>query len=302
MKIVLVTGSSGFLGRFLVKKLKKNGVDVVELSSKNCDLTNKEDLKKIPLKKYDHIFHLAAWTQAGDFCEFHSGEQWIINQEINTNILSWWRNNCPTAKMIAFGTSVSYAPENELNEANYDLGSPIDKFKAYAMSKRMLLVGLECMKKQFNMNYLYVIPSTLYGPEYHNDGRQLHFIYDIIRKILDGKKYNKEVELWGDGYQRRELVNVEDFIEILLQLNNIASNEIFNIGAGQDFSIRDFVKIVCEKIDFDMKLIKYNTNAYVGAKSKILNIDKISNRIEYKQKPIEVGICETIEWMKKIIN
>jgi GDP-L-fucose synthase len=275
-------------------------VKVVQLNSKNCDLTNKEDLKKIPQKEYDHIFHLAAWTQAGDFCEYHSGEQWLINQEINTNILYWWQNFCPNAKMIAFGTSVSYAPENQLIETNYSLGIPIDKFKAYAMSKRMLLVGLECLKKQYNMNYLYVIPSTLYGPEYHNDGRQLHFIYDIIRKILEGKELNKEVELWGDGYQRRELVYVEDFIEILLQLNNIVSNEIFNIGAGQDFSIRDFVNIVCEKINFDLKLVRYNTNAYVGAKSKILNIDKISNLIDYKQKSIEVGIHETIEWMKNI--
>jgi GDP-L-fucose synthase len=302
MKIVLVTGSSGFLGRFLVKKLEKNGVEVVQLNSKNCDLTNKEDLKTIPLKEYDHIFHLAAWTQAGDFCEYHSGEQWIINQEINTNILSWWRSFCPNAKMIAFGTSVSYAPENKLIETNYSLGNPIDKFKAYAMSKRMLLIGLECLKKQYDMNYLYVIPSTLYGPEYHNDGRQLHFIYDIIRKILEGKNKNKEVELWGDGNQRRELVYVEDFVEILLQLNHNVSNEIFNIGAGEDFSIRDFVNIVCKKINYDLNLIKYNTNAYVGAKSKILNIEKISNIIVYKQKSIEEGIIETIEWMKKISN
>lgn len=300
MNIVLVTGSSGFLGRYLVKKLEENGVEVVKLNSKNCDLRNKEDLIKIPQKKYDHIFHLAAWTQAGDFCEYHSGEQWIINQEINTNILSWWQRYCPKAKMIAFGTSVSYASENSLVEINYSSGSPIDKFKAYAMSKRMLLVGLECLKKQYDMNYLYVIPSTLYGPEYHNDGRQLHFIYDIIRKILEGKKNNKEVELWGDGYQRRELVYVEDFVEILIKLNKVASNDIFNIGAGKDFSIRDFVEIVCEKINFDMNLVKYDKNAYVGVKSKILNIEKISNLIDFKQKSIDEGILTTIEWMKKL--
>ena len=83
-------------------------------------------------------------------------------------------------------------------------------------------------------------------------------------------------------------------------LNKIVSNEIFNIGAGQDFSIRDFVNIVCEKISFDSNLVKYNTSAYVGAKSKILNIDKISNFINYKQKSIEEGINETIEWMKTL--
>ena len=293
-----MTGASGFLGKHLIKKLESNNVEVTALDSKIADLTDCNSLKSIPQKDYDHVFHLAAWTQAGDFCALRGGEQWIINQQINTNVLNWWAHEAPKAKMIAFGTSVSYAVENDLSEEKYMQGIPSDKFYAYAMSKRMLLAGLQSLRKQWGMNYLYVIPSTLYGPGYHMDSRQMHFIYDLIRKILRGKMYGEAVTLWGDGHQRRELVYVDDFIELLLELNKKTSNDIFNIGGGHDYSIRDFADIICRITGYDVNNISYDVNQYVGAKSKILTIDKLRSAVPHV-KPytsLETGIKNTIDW------
>jgi len=299
MKQVLITGSSGFLGKKLCPYLISKGVEVTALTSKDCDLTDSSSLVNIPVKAYDHIFHLAAWTQAGDFCLHHSGEQWIINQQINTNVLAWWQKYAPEAKMIAFGTSVSYATESDLVETKYMQGLPSDKFYAYAMSKRMLLAGLQCLQKQFGMNYLYVIPSTLYGPNYHLDGRQMHFIFDLIRKILRGKLLGKPVVLWGDGLQRRELVYVNDFIKTLLDLNGKSSNDYYNIGAGEDYSINDFAKAICSITGYDINNIQYDINGYVGAKSKILNIEKSKQLIEIERTPLLEGLEETIEWFEE---
>ena len=50
------------------------------------------------------------------------------------------------------------------------------------MTKRMLYQGVRALNKQFGMKYLCLVPSTLYGPKYHLDGRQMHFIFDLIRK------------------------------------------------------------------------------------------------------------------------
>src|SRR5262249_35028438 len=164
---ILVTGATGFLGRVLCSQLEAQGHRLVRLHSKNCDLTGQESLQQFNDQEYDHIYHLAAWTQAGDFCLYHPGEQWIINQQINTHVLAWWHKHQPQAKLICIGSSCSYDPHLPLAEENYLVGTPIDSLFTYAMTKRMLYTGLLALHKQFGLRYLCVVPSTLYGPGYH---------------------------------------------------------------------------------------------------------------------------------------
>ena len=117
-KRVLVTGASGFLGRFLIPQLKKKFiVDVT--NSRQHNLVKDNSLLKFNKYKYYEIFHLAAWTQAGDFCLKFPGDQWIINQKINTNVLNWWKEYQRSAKLIFIGTSCSYPPNMSLEEKNY---------------------------------------------------------------------------------------------------------------------------------------------------------------------------------------
>ncbi|MDM8554093.1 NAD-dependent epimerase/dehydratase family protein [Desulfococcaceae bacterium HSG7] len=294
---ILVTGASGFLGSCLSAYLKNQNHEVTCLDSKNCDLTQQANIEQFNSLKYDHIYHLAAWTQAGDFCLQHPGEQWIINQKINTNILTWWQCYQPQAKMICMGTSCAYAPGVDLRECNYLTGEPIESLYTYAMTKRMLYVGLLSLHNQFNLRYLCTVPSTLYGPGYHTDGRQMHFIFDLIRKIIRGKEFNETVILWGDGYQKRELVFLNDFVKLLYRLAELKDNDIVNIGAGEEFTIRYFAETICEILDFPFEKIEYDTKRYVGAKSKCLDVQKIKDlfpRFEYT--PLREGLERTIKW------
>ena len=302
MKKVLITGSSGFLGRKIIERLTSDGVEFVGLNSRNCDLTKDDSLVKAVSapESFDHIFHLAVWTQAGTFCDTHRGIQWIVNQQINTNVLAWWQKFAPQTKLIGFGTSVSYTTEEHLSEEKYMDGIPTDKFYAYAMCKRMLLSGLECLQRQYGMRYLYLVPSTLYGPDYHIDGRQLHFIYDLARKIIRGKKFGEPVVLWGDGEQRRELVFADDFVNVMLALDCKVDNQVFNIGSGTDHSIRDFAKIICEKVGYPFENIQYDTTQYVGAKSKILSVEKYRSVLNESlmKNSLSEGLEQTIAWIE----
>lgn len=161
---ILVTGATGFLGTILCSQLESQGYKLVRLNSQNCDLTQQDSLLQFKQESYDQIYHLAAWTQAGDFCVYHPGEQWIINQQINTNVLTWWQKYQPQAKLISMGTSCAYAPDLELVEENYLTGIPIDSLFTYAMTKRMLYAGQLALHKQFGLKYLCLVPSTLYVP------------------------------------------------------------------------------------------------------------------------------------------
>lgn len=187
--------------------------------------------------------------------------------------------------------------KNALEECNYLEGVPDSKYYAYAMSKRMLLAGAESLEKQYGKKYLHLIPSTLYGPNYHTDGRQLHFIYDIIRKIIRAKKFNETATLWGDGSQKRELVFVDDFSRIMLNLiQECKSSNTFNVGAGHEYSIKEFVRLICEILDYNKEKINYDVNGFVGAKSKILNISKLQTVSNEKRTSLESGLRQTIDW------
>ncbi|ACK66336.1 NAD-dependent epimerase/dehydratase [Rippkaea orientalis PCC 8801] len=294
---ILITGASGFLGTNLCSQLEAQGHQLVRLNSKNCDLTQPDSLLNFSDRSYDQIYHLAAWTQAGDFCLYHPGEQWIINQQMNTNILTWWQKYQPQAKFICMGTSCAYDPDLPLVEENYLTGMPISSLFTYAMTKRMLYAGLLALNKQYGLRYLCLVPSTLYGTGYHTDGRQMHFIFDLIRKIIRGKLYGEPVVLWGDGTQSRELVFVEDFAKIAIQLTATIDNDLINIGAGEEYTIRHFAKLICEEVGYDFNRIEFDTSRYVGAKSKCLVVQKLKESLpNFELTPLKLGLAKTIEW------
>ncbi len=296
---VLITGAGGFLGRHLVPRLKTEGQEVVAPSSREVDLTRDDALSALDGERFDMIFHLAAWTRAGTFCRTHGGDQWVVNQRLNTSTLAWWCDKQPQAKLIALGTSVSYPKGTPLREEHYLDGLPIEDFYAYAMSKRMLLVGLQSLAKQYGMKFGYFVPSTLYGPGYHLDGRPLHFIYDLIRKILRGQELGERVVLWGDGHQKRELVYIDDFVELLLRLSLTADNQIVNIGEGGEHSIRDFAGIISRAVGFDFEKIEFDPSKYVGLTSKVLNVERLQALVpDFVPTAIDVGLNRTIAWMQ----
>jgi GDP-L-fucose synthase len=294
---VLATGSSGFLGTALCARLEAQGWPVTRLNSRNCDLREAGSLRVFSGERYDLVFHLAAWTQAGDFCLKHPGEQWIINQQINTNTLAFWLEHQPQAKLVFMGTSCAYAPGSDLREADYMAGEPIDSLYTYAMTKRMLYQGARALNRQYGLRYLCAVPSTLYGPGYHTDGRQMHFIFDLIRKIIRGKEYGEPVVLWGDGHQKREIVLVDDFVSNLCELVQRFDNDIFNIGAGEEFSIRFFAERICAIVGYPFERIEYDATRYVGAQSKCLNIEKARAGLpDYRLTPLDEGLRRTVAW------
>lgn len=294
---VLVTGATGFLGTALCARLAADGHEVTGFGSAKCDLTRPDSLDQFNSTTYDQVYHLAAWTQAGDFCLLHPGEQWILNQQLNTNVLAWCYRRQPQAKLICIGTSCAYAPGSELEEDTYMLGVPIDSLYTYAMTKRMLYAGLLALRKQFQLNYLYAVPSTLYGPGYHTDHRQRHFIFDLIHKITRGKEFGERVVLWGNGEQKRELVYLQDFADILVRLSSSVSNEIVNVGAGEEYSIRRFAELICEIVGYSPENIEYDRTRYVGALSKCLSVKKLKVVLgDYRMTDLRQGLANTIAW------
>ena len=293
---VLVTGGSGFLGTNLTLKLRQRESNVISLSSADADLCRQDSLDRFSDQKLDRIYHLAAWIQGGDFSLKHPGEQWLVNQQINTTVLNWWARHQPQARLIAIGTSGAYSEGLDLCEDHYLTGSPFSDLYTYGMTKRMLHIGLKSLAAQYGLSFLTVVPSTLYGPNYRVDHRRRQFIFDLAAKILKHKHFGDEIVLWGDGHQRRELVYVDDFVNDLLLLENKVENDIVNIGAGTHHSIREFADLLCHQLDVSPDIIRYDETGYVGAKAKYISTEKESRILgELVRTPLDVGLSSMLE-------
>jgi GDP-L-fucose synthase len=155
------------------------------------------------------------------------------------------------------------------------------------------------MAAQYGLKYLYLIPSTLYGPDYHTDDRQPHFIFDLVKKILRGSQHGEQVKLWGDGYQKRELVFVGDFVEAALKLTTTVNNEIVNVGSGEEHSIRWYAERISRLVGYNPASIIYDTLRYTGVRSKQLSIAKLKHLMpEFETTPIDSVLAMMVQWFQ----
>tara|TARA_X000001382_G_C3147389_1_gene171738 strand:- start:231 stop:1124 length:894 start_codon:yes stop_codon:yes gene_type:complete len=285
---ILITGSTGFLGRHLVQKLNQLDYNIIEINS-----TNFSKIWELEKNSINFIIHLAVKTAAGGYCKTHPGEQWIINNNINSEILTYWLNNQPNSHMITFGSSCSYNADVIKSENNYLKGEVEEGYEVYGNLKRNLLVGLKALNQEFGMTYNYFIPSVFYGPDY--DLTDKHFIFDLIRKITNAKNGGAPVVLWGDGTQERELIYISDAVDIIIQsiTNKDTIKNICNLSSGNIYSLKTYAKTICNIVDYDYNLIKWNSNAFVGAKSKKLINTYFKN---FKFIDLKLGLNKTISY------
>ena len=289
---VLITGATGFVGRHLIKRLNKENVEITEINSLNFDT-----MWSLEKNSYEYIIHLAVKTAAGGYCQKHPGEQWIVNSSINTDMLAYWQQYQQRATLITFGSSCGYNNDVKKTEENYMIDEPETGYEVYGNIKRNLLVGLRALKQEFKMDFRYLIPSVFYGPNY--DLNDKHFIFDLIRKIVSAKNGGDKVVLWGDGTQTRELIFIDDAVDIILQSMSAFSPKIFNLSSGKSYKLKEYAQIICDIVDYDYNLIEWDTEAFVGSKSKKLVNTHLKG---YKFTSLKKGLTKTIKYYEDSIS
>ncbi len=300
-KRVVITGGSGFLGSFVVDKLKKlKPKEMFIPRSKEYDLRKIEDIKKM-LNAFNPniIIHLAA-TVGGIYANrLHPAEFFYDNLTMGINLIheSYLFG---VDKFVALGTVCAYPKFTPVpfKEENLWNGYPEETNAPYGLAKKMLLVQSQAYREQYDFNSIFLLPVNLYGPRDNFDLESSHVIPALIRKCLEAKQHkDKTITAWGTGSATREFLYVEDAAEaIILAAEQYNKSDPINIGSSMEISITEFLNLIMKYTGFECEII-WDSSKPDGQPRRCLDTTKAMKEFDFKAKTkFEDGLKQTVEW------
>lgn len=242
MKTIAITGSSGFIGTHLLKRIKNEKFNIIALDIRDgVDLMSEETIGKI--ESFDLLIHLAARSFVPD-SYIHPLSFFKTNYILTLHALEMCRKQ--RAAMIYFSSYVYGKPAYLPIDENH----PTDGFNPYAQSK---LIGEElCLSynRHFAVPVVIIRPFNIYGPG--QDNRYL--IPKIIHMASTGM-----IEL-EDPEPKRDFLHVNDVVDFIFRVvkkDFKMKSEIYNLGSGTSFAVDEIVKMIVDKKQIS---IKYKNN------------------------------------------
>lgn len=310
-KRVIVTGGAGFLGSFVVGKLKALGAaEVIVPLVEEYDLTDTNTISRFfddVLQKKDQelstlIIHLAALAGGIGANRARPAEFFYKNLVMGVHLIheAWLRG---VEKFVAIGTICAYPKFTPLpfREENLWDGYPEETNAPYGLAKKMLLVQAQAYRDQYGYNTIYLLPVNLYGPRDNFNLETSHVIPALIRKCVEAQERgDRTVTLWGDGSPTREFLYVEDAAEgILLAAEHYNGREPVNLGSGMEISIKNLAELIARLTGFEGKFI-WDTSKPNGQPRRALDVSRGEKYFGFRaQVPFEEGLRRTIEWYRK---
>lgn len=301
MKII-VTGGSGLVGSAIKKISKDFNHDFIFLSSKDCNLLNYDEVYKLLQKeKPSLIIHLAAMV-GGLFKNMnYPVEMYENNITMNTNLLKC-AHECHVQNIISCLSTCIFPDKTTypINEEMLEDGAPHESNFAYAYAKRMLEVHSRSYQKQYNRNYMCVIPTNIYGPNDNFSLEDGHVIPALIHKCFLAKKENIPFEVRGTGKPLRQFIYSEDLAKLILLIAEFKDyKETIILSTNEEASIGRIGELIATKFDY-IQNIAFNTKYSDGQFKKTADNSKLVNLInDFKFTEIEDGINRTIDWFIK---
>lgn len=307
-KKILITGSSGMVGKSLIKLLAGK-YSLMTPSSRTLDLTNSVQVYKyLSKKKPNYIIHLAGYI-GGLGASINEPINFLQeNMLIGVNLIKS-AHKLKIKNFLNIGSSCIYEPnrkkpikENQLLKGNIE-----ETNEGYALAKISTIKLCEYISKQYNYNYFSLIPCNIYGPFDKFDERKGHVIGSLIKKISTAKQKGlKIVEIWGSGKVKRELIYVDDVSRAITKFlfnKKLTLNKIYwiNVGVNKDYKIIDIAKKIAFILNYKGNL-KTNPKKPGGAKSKLMNSGLIKKFGWQAKINLDNGLKNTIRWYKRNNN
>lgn len=301
---VIVTGGAGFLGSYVVEKLKERGCnDIFVPLVEDYDLTKEKNIIKL-YQDYpaDIVIHLAAVVGGIGANRENPGKFFYDNLVMGAMLMEYARQ-FKVDKFIAIGTICAYPKFTPVPFKEEDLwnGYPEETNAPYGLAKKMMLVQSQAYRAQYGFNSIFLLPLNLYGPGDNFNPKSSHVIPALIKKFVEAVEKGKdEVVCWGTGKPTRGFLYAEDATEgIILAAEKYNKSEPVNLGSDLEISIKDLAELIAKFCGFKGK-IKWDSSKPDGQPRRKLDISRAEKEFGFKAgMDFEEGLKKTVDWYKR---
>ncbi|BCJ93393.1 GDP-L-fucose synthase [Anaerocolumna cellulosilytica] len=303
---IFVAGHKGLVGSAIMRKLEESGfLNIITRTHKELDLTRQLEVESFfEEEKPDYVFLAAAKVGGIHANATYPADFIMLNMQIQCNVISsCYKNN--VKKLMFLGSSCIYPKEApQPIKEDYLLTSPLEKTnEAYALAKIAGLKACQYYNQQYGTNYISVMPCNLYGINDNFSGENSHVLPALIKKFHEAKVNNSsDVVIWGTGRPLREFLFCDDLADACLYLmKNYSGNDFYNIGYGEEVTIKELAEIIKEVVDYKGELI-FDTTKPDGTYRKLTDISRIKDVGWSPKIDLKTGIKLTYDWyMKNVI-
>lgn len=276
---IYVAGHRGMVGSAIVRCLQQRGYrHIVTAERASLDLLDPQAVRRFFDEQRPAYVFLAAAKVGGIHANNSYPAQFIYeNLMIEANVVHA-AYSAGVDRLLFLGSSCIYPRDcpQPIRES-YLMTGPLEKTnEPYAMAKIAGITLCESYNRQYGTHYVSVMPTNLYGPRDNYDLQTSHVLPALLRKTHDAKlRGDSRIEVWGSGTPRREFLHVDDMADACVFLmESDVSDGLFNIGVGEDVTIRELAETVMRIVGFDGDIV-FDASKPDGTPRKLLCVDRM---------------------------
>jgi len=305
-KKIYVAGHRGMVGSAIVRRLRQGGyANLVTRSRQELDLLDQRAVHAfLELERPDYIFLAAARVGGIHANNTYRADFIYENLTVQNNVIHG-AFRAGVKGLCFLGSSCIYPRDcPQPIKEEYLLTGPLEPTnEPYAIAKIAGIKLCESMNRQYGTRYVSVMPTNLYGPNDNYDLANSHVLPALIRKAHEAKLASQSsvlgpqpsITVWGTGKPKREFLYVDDMADACVFLMEQGIGEgIYNIGAGEDVTIRQLAETVMDVVGFKGGIV-FDSGKPDGTPRKLLDVSRMAQLGWRAKTPLRDGITKAYE-------
>ena len=298
-KRVFVAGHRGMVGSAVVRRLAREGCEVIVADRGRADLTRQAEVEAFMREVRPQAVVMAAAKVGGILANDTLPAEFLYqNLMIEANLVQA-AHEVDVEKFLFLGSSCIYPKfaEQPIREDSLLTGPLEPTNEWYAIAKIAGIKLGQAYRRQYGRDFIAAMPTNLYGPGDNFDLNSSHVMPALIRKAHEAKlRGDATLTVWGTGTPRREFLHCDDCADALVfLLKTYSQAEHVNVGSGEDLTILDLTKLVCKVVGFEGEIVHDLSNPD-GTPRKLMSADRLRAMGWSPSIGLEDGIRSAYRW------